>query len=81
MPVALASELWSEIKRYVSSVDREEAAEVVVNILIDNDIDVDEIKANFKGDPDIKRALAQFTEDLDEDDTEHDEYQEDDDNY
>jgi hypothetical protein len=81
MPVALASELWSEIKRYVSSVDREEAAEVVVNILIDNDIDVDEIKTNFKGDPDIKRALAQFTEDLDEDDTEHDEYQEDDDNY
>ena len=67
MPVALASELWSEIKRYISSVDKEEAAETVVNILIDNDIDVEEIKANFKGDSDIKRALAQYTEDIEED--------------
>ena len=73
MPVSLASELWGEVKRYISSVDREEAAEVVVNILIDNDIDVEEIKANFKGDSDIKRALAQFTEDLEDDDVDQEE--------
>lgn len=72
MPVALASEIWSEVKRYISSVDREEAAETVVNIMIDNDIDVEEIKSNFKGDSDIRRALAQFTEDL-EDDTDDEE--------
>jgi hypothetical protein len=67
MPVALASELWSELKRYVNSVDKDEAAETVVNILIDNDIDIEEIKSNFKGDPEIKRALSQYTEDLAED--------------
>jgi len=67
MPAALASELWSELKRYISSVDRDEAADTVVNILIDNDIDIEEIKSNFKGDPEIKRALLQFTEDVDED--------------
>ena len=72
MPVALASEIWSEVKRYISSVDRAEAAETVVNIMIDNDIDVEEIKSNFKGDSDIRRALAQFTEDL-EDDTDDEE--------
>jgi hypothetical protein len=77
MPVALASEIWSEIKRYISTVDRNEAAETVVNIMIDNDIDVEEIKTNFKGDPEIKRALAQFTEDLDEDDSDEEEYEED----
>jgi len=60
MPVALASEIWSEIKRYISSVDREEAAETVVNILIDNDIEADEIKSAFKGDADIKRALTEY---------------------
>jgi hypothetical protein len=78
MPVSLASELWGELKRYISTVDREEAADVVVNILIDNDIDVDEIKANFKGDSEIKHALSQYTEDIDE---EIEEEYEDDDNY
>ena len=67
MPVALASELWSELKRYISSVDRDEAADMVVNILVDNDIDIEEIKAHFKGDSEIKRALSQFTEDVEED--------------
>lgn len=79
MPVALVSEIWGEIKRYVGTVDREEAAETVVNILIDNDIGVEEIKSNFKGDSDIKRALSQYTEDADEDFEE--EYDDDEDSY
>ena len=78
MPVALANEIWGELKRYISSVDREEAAETVVNILIDNDIDVDEIKANFKGDSNIKRALAQYSKDTEETDEDIDEDYEDD---
>jgi hypothetical protein len=41
-------------------VDRDEAAETVVSILIDNDYDVDEIRDAFKGDSDIKRALAAY---------------------
>jgi hypothetical protein len=73
--VAVASELWSELKRYVNTVDRDEAAETVVAILIDNDCDVDDIKDTFKGDADIKRALTayldndkSYTDDDDEDD-------------
>ena len=58
--VAVASEMWSELKRYVNTVDRNEAAETVVSILIDNDCDVDDIKDTFKGDSDIKRALTTY---------------------
>jgi len=58
--VAVASEIWSELKRYVNTVDRNEAAETVVSILIDNDCDVDDIKDTFKGDSDIKRALTTY---------------------
>jgi len=58
--VAVASEMWSELKRYVNTVDRDEAAETVVAILIDNDCDVDDIKNTFKGDADIKRALTAY---------------------
>ena len=43
--------------------DRDEAAETVVAILIDNDCDVDDIKDTFKGEPDIKRALTAYLDD------------------
>ena len=77
--VAVASEMWSELKRYVNTVDRDEAAETVVAILIDNDCDVDDIKDTFKGDADIKRALTAYLdndksyEDEDEEDAEEEE--------
>jgi len=58
MSVELASEIWKEIKGYINVVDRSEAAETVVNVLIENDIDAEEIKNSFKGDSDVKRALA-----------------------
>ena len=79
MTAALASELWSELKRYVSTVDRDEAADTVVNILVDNDIDIEEIKSNFKGDAEIKRALSQFEKDIDEESEE--EYEDEEDSY
>jgi hypothetical protein len=75
--VAVASELWSELKRYVNTVDRDEAAETIVAILIDNDCDVDAIKNTFKGDSDIKRALTAYLDNdksyEDEDEEEADE--------
>jgi hypothetical protein len=76
--VAVASEIWSELKRYVNTVDRDEAAETVVAILIDNDCDVDDIKDTFKGEPDIKRALTAYL-DNDKDYAEEDEVEEEED--
>ena len=60
MSAEVASEIWGELRRYVNTVDRDEAAETVVSILIDNDYDVDEIRDAFKGDSEIKRALASY---------------------
>ena len=81
--VAVASEMWSELKRYVNTVDRSEAAETVVAILIDNDCDVDDIKDTFKSDPDIKRALTAYLDndksyEDEDDDVEEEDYHEDD---
>jgi hypothetical protein len=78
MTIEVAAELWGELRRYVNTVDRDEAAETVVSILIDNDYDADDIRDAFKGDTEIKRALAAYTsneeteEDEDEDDYEVD---------
>jgi hypothetical protein len=61
MTIEVAAELWGELRRYVNTVDRDEAAETVVSILVDNDYDADDIRDAFKGDADIKRALAAYT--------------------
>ena len=60
MSETIASEIWGELKRFVNTVDRAEAAETVIQILMDNDSDVEDIRTAFKGDADIKRALTAY---------------------
>ena len=76
MTSQVASEIWSELKRYVNTVDRGEAAETLVAVLIDHDEDVEDIRDAFKHDSDVKRALTAYLdndksyedeEDIDED--------------
>ena len=80
MSEAIASEIWGELKRFVNTVDRAEAAETVVQILMDNDSDVDDIRNAFKGDSDIKRALTAYL-DNDKDYVEEDEEEVEDEDY
>jgi len=72
MSVELSSEIWNELKRYVNTVDREEAAEVLVSVLVDNDVDPDDIREIYKGDKDVKAALAAYIKDLDDEPEEED---------
>ena len=68
MSVELSKKVWDELKRYVNTVDRQEAAETLINVLIDNDVNADEIRDTFKGDSEVKRALTSYLKDQDEDD-------------
>ena len=72
MTETVASEIWSELKRYVNTVDRADAAETIVSILIDHDSDIEDIRDAFKSDRDIKRALTVYL-DNDKDYAEDDE--------
>ena len=82
MSVELASEIWAELKRYVNTVDRDEAAEAMVSVLIDNDVSAGDIKGAFKGDADVKGALASYLKDhVEEEDEDDDELSDDDDDY
>ena len=56
----VASEIWRELKRYINTVDRTEAAETLISTLVNYDEDVDDIRDAFKGDSDIKRALTTY---------------------
>ena len=54
--------------------DRDEAAETLVAVLIDNDVAADEIKSVFKSESDIKRALASYLKDHAEEDEDEEEF-------
>jgi hypothetical protein len=73
MAVDLAHDLWQELKRYIGTTDRGDAADTLVNLLIDNDYDAEDIRAAFKGDNDVKRALQSYLDDAEEDLDEDDE--------
>ena len=81
MSVELSKEIWNELKRYVNVVDRDEAAETLVSVLIDNDANADEIKLIFKSDSEVKRALTSYLKDHedhdDDDDDLHDDEEDD----
>lgn len=83
MSIELSREIWSELKRYINSVDRDEAAETLVAVLIDNDGAADEIRSVFKTDPDVKRALVSYLKDhvADEEDDDEDLHDDDEDPY
>ena len=72
MSVELSREIWNEIKRYVNTVDRQEAAETLIAVLIDNDVDADDIRDTFKGDTEVKRALTSYLKDHADDEEEDD---------
>lgn len=68
----LASVIWEELKRYINTVDRADAAENFVGILVDNDFDPKDIKSAFGNDKDIKNALASYFEEEEEEEEEFD---------
>ena len=70
MSETLVAEIWGELKRFVNTVDRAEASDILVSVLIDNDADPEDIKSAFKGDSDVKRALTAYM------DQGHDEFEE-----
>jgi hypothetical protein len=82
MSVELSKEIWDELKRYVNPQDRDEAAETLVSVLIDNDVDAADIKSVFKSDLGVKSALASYLKDheeADEDEDYKDDFEEDED--
>jgi hypothetical protein len=77
MSADIAAEIWSELKRYINGMDTADAAEVVVSVLIDNDVDPEDIREAFKGDAMVKRILSDYVDEEEEEYNEDEEYEED----
>jgi len=78
MSLLFITEVWEAITQHVSASDRTDAAESLVNLLIDNDYEADDIKEAFRGNRDILGALKDYTDSVEVED-EYEDYDEDED--
>jgi hypothetical protein len=69
----LVQESWQELKRYINTMDRSDAAECLVSVMIENGVAAEDIHTAFGLDKDVLSALSPY---LDDEDTEEDAYDE-----
>lgn len=88
MSLTLVNEIWKLLKPCIETGDVDEASEVLVQYLVDEDYSPAEIKTTFRGDKDIKDAVAFYLEKPDDglyvehvDDPYEDIYYDEDDHY
>lgn len=79
MNLNFIAEVWEAITQHMTADDRSDAADSLVNLLIDNDYEADDIKEAFRGNREILSSLKDYTdsveveeelEDYDEDEDE-----------
>jgi hypothetical protein len=61
MSLNLVSEVWEALREHIDMGSRGDAADAIVNLLIDNNFEIDEIKDSFR-DKDITTALKGYAE-------------------
>jgi hypothetical protein len=66
MNLDFVAEVWDTLRSHVDLHDRSEAADSLINLLIDNNYEADDIKESFKGDKDIIGALKYYAEQHDQ---------------
>ena len=73
MSLDFVAEVWDALRDHIDLNDRKEAADSLIDLLIENNYEADDIKQEFRGDKDISAALKyyaqqhDFTEDYEED--------------
>jgi len=61
MSLLVITEVWDALRDYIDMNERSEAADTLVNYLMDSNYEVDDIKDAFK-DKDITKALKGYAE-------------------
>lgn len=78
MSISVIAEVWRALKTEIIDSNLPDAAESLVNVLIDNDYEAAEIKSAFRGDSEVMDALSDYNAQYeDEDEYEEEEEEED----
>ena len=70
MSLDFVAEVWDALRPHVDSNERKDAADTLINLLIENDYEAADIKEAFRGDKDILSALKFYAEQHEEDEDE-----------
>jgi len=74
MSLDFVAEVWDALRSHIDSNERKDAADTLINLLIDNDYEAADIKESFRGDKDILDALKFYVDQHDQEE----EYEDDD---
>ena len=76
MSLDFVAEVWDALRSHIDFNDRKEAADTLVNLLIENNYEAEEIKDSFRGEKEILTALKDYVSEH-EAEEEYEEYEED----
>lgn len=83
MSLDLVAEVWDALRSHIDFNERSDAADTLVNFLIDNNYEAEDIKDAFRGDKEIinavKEYMSQHEDEQDYDDEDYDSDSDDDD--
>ena len=80
MSLDFVAEVWDALRNHIDMNDRKDAADTLVNLLIENNHEADEIKDAFRGEKEILTALKDYVSEH-EIEEEYEEYDEDEDEW
>ena len=81
MSITVVAEVWRAIKGEVDDANLPDAAESLVDVLIQNDYEASDIKAEFRRDSDVMDAVKAYVASQEEDEEEYEEEEEEDEDY
>jgi len=81
MSITVVAEVWRAIKGEIDDANLPDAAESLVDVLIQNDYEASDIKAEFRRDSDVMAAVKAFIASQEEDEEEYEEEEEEDEDY
>jgi hypothetical protein len=79
MSLDFVTEVWDALRSHIDLHERSDAADTLINLLIDNNYEADSIKDAFRGDKEMLNALKGYVEqhDVEDDYEEYDDEDED----
>ena len=77
MSLNFVAEVWDALRSHIDFNDRSDAADSLVNLLIDNNYEAEDIKDAFSGEKEVLTALKEYMAQQDNEES-YEDYEEDD---
>lgn len=81
MSLTIAAEVWRAIKSEIDETNLPDAAESLVDVLIQNDYEASDIKAHFRKESEVMEAVKAYIASQEEDEDEFEDEDEDEEEY